>query len=184
MKSLMPFLIIAISVGGFYLYVSPTYGEINALRAKKAEYTDALSKAKELRDKRDTILAEYNAIAPTDIVRLKRIVPNVTDNVDVVTNINTIASQYGMTVRGVKITQPPAQDRTVVADASKGDPYKTITVAFSITGPYDVFTRFLTDLESNARLFDVSMLSIKTRDDKVGQGMFDYSVEVSAYSLR
>lgn len=166
----------------YFMYISPSYADMKELVIKKNDYTNALSKADELKEKRKKILAEYEAIDPMDREKLDRILPSVTDNVDVVTNINLIASSYGMTARGVRITQPQTQDRVIIPDASKANPYKTIKVVFSMSGPYADFTKFLRDLESNSRLFDVTSLTMKTKDEKFG--IFDYSIEVSAYSLR
>lgn len=182
MKSFIPFIVIGICIGMYFMYISPSYAEMKGLMVKKADYTDALSKADELKEKRKTILAEYESIDPADRERLDRIVPDVTDNVEVVTNINFIASMYGMTVRGIKIAEPQAQDRVIIADASKANSYKTVKITFSVNGPYAEFMKFLTDLESNSRLFDVTSLSIKTKDEKIG--IFDYTLEVSAYSLK
>ncbi|KKR45028.1 MAG: hypothetical protein UT81_C0024G0004 [Parcubacteria group bacterium GW2011_GWA2_40_14] len=48
MKNLAPFIIIAISLGMYFLYVSPTMADIRLLSAKKSEYTNVLLKSKEL----------------------------------------------------------------------------------------------------------------------------------------
>ena len=181
MKSFIPFIIIAISIAAYYLYLSPMYADIGVLQAKKAEYTGALAKAKELGVKRDKILAEYNAIPPESILRLKRIIPDNVNNVEIVTNINAIASQYGMSVRGVKIDQQQSQDRGDGTAKTVQSPFKTLTIGFTVSGSYDQFLKFLKDLESNARLFDVSNLAIK--NNSKGKTGFDFTVEVKAYSL-
>ncbi len=182
MKSFTPFIVIAICIGMYYLYIGPTYADIGLLSAKKAEYTDALANAKQLTERRDAILEQYNAINPGDVIRLKQILPDGTNNVDIVTNINAIASQYGMVVRGVKISAASAESRTAVAGTPKS-PYTTTNIVFTTTGPYQQFTLFLRDLESNVRLFDVVSLSIGPSSKSTNGGVFDYTLGLTAYSL-
>ena len=183
MKSFTPFIIIAVSIVMYYVLISPLYSDVSALQTKKAQYADVLVKSEQLKTRRDALLAQYNAIQPIDIIKLKRIVPDMIDTVDVVTNINSIASQYGMVVRGVKIADSKNQtDQTSTTGGTSGDgAYQTTGITFSVNGTYSQFVSFLRDLESNARLFDVTSLSIAAGDQKTAG--LQYTVGLNTYSF-
>lgn len=167
------------------MYIAPLYGEVLALSAEKAQYTDVLAQSVELKTLRDNVQATYNSIPPQNIDQLNKILPDVIDNVGIVTNINAVAAQYGMTVRSVKITAPQSTDRTDVTTVST-QPYKMTNINFAVKGTYQQFISFLRDLEVNVHLTDVDALSIKSPAASAtgsSSGIFEYTVDVRAYSL-
>ncbi len=182
MKSFLPFIIIAICIGAYYLYISPAYAEISTLSAKKSEFTDALNKSKEVKQRRDSLLVSYNAISPDDIARLKKIIPESENSALLAENINSIASQYGMVIRSVKIDVLQPQGRDGVVAVASG-PYQTTTMSFTVKGTYDQFIKFLQDIESNTRLADVVSLSAKGDQKSSGIQTFQYTVQMHTYSL-
>ncbi len=184
MKSFLPFIVIGICIALYYMYMAPTYADITALSTTKSEYTSALANIALLKSHRDAILAQYSAIDPSNIAKLQEIIPGTSNSVDVVSNINALAAQYGMSIRQVKITEPQTEDRTAVDSTAPTAPYQTSTITFSTTGPYQQFTLFLHDLESNIRLFDVTSLSIASDQKTPTAQLFDYTVTVNTYSLQ
>ena len=75
MKSFLPFIIIAVCVAMYFMYISPTWAKDQTLMAQKAEYTNVLDKIKELTAERDKAIAEYNSISPEDIDKLNKLIP-------------------------------------------------------------------------------------------------------------
>lgn len=165
------------------MYIGPMYGDIQKLTSKKAEYVTAISNINQLKVHRDEILAQYNAIAPSDIARLQKIIPDTSNSVDIVSNISSIAAQYGMSIRQVKINVSQVQPRNAATQTTPVDPYKQTSISFTITGPYEQFIAFLKFMESNIRLFDVTDLVIGANQKGPSAGVFDYTVSVTAYSL-
>ena len=185
MKNLTPFIIIAISLGMYFLYVSPTMADIRLLSAKKSEYTNVLLKSKELAQKRDSMLSAYNSIREEDESRLSKVIPTTFDQVRLVNDINAMANRYGMKVLDFKVEESKAEIRSDIISQSKEELYKTIAVTFTTNGQYIEFIRFLRDLESSLRLIDVGSLSIKTDGGKSsGAHSLDYSIQIYTYSLR
>lgn len=182
MKAFTPIILIAISIATYYMYISPKYADVQKLVAEKARYVDTLKKAGELKTKRDAILADYSAVPPEDIDRLKKIIPDKFDSVLMVRHLDTVASKYGMVIKGVKIAEQKAETREQ-AVAPQSEQYKTISVTFSVKGTYDQFLKFLKDLESGLYLMDVSKLSMKEDIKNASITSFDYGVEIRTYSL-
>src|SRR5258708_4312003 len=119
MKLTLPITLIVISLGMYFLYISPTVAEIKALNLKKAEYNTALVSASELKAKRDQVLIDYNNISSGDIDRLNKIIPEQFNSVLFANDLNTVASSYGLLVKDFKADEPKADVRDlIVADPS------------------------------------------------------------------
>ncbi len=182
MKAFTPIIIIALCAGAYYVYLSPAYTEIQALTAKRDQYTGVLEKAKEIGAKRDAILTSYNSIAPDDLDRLKKAIPEKFNPVVFAKYVSGSAAKYGMAVKDVKITYLDIDTGQEVATSAESS-YKTMSVGFSVKGTYDQFTKMLKDLESGLYLVDVTSLTLSSDAKTSGASTYNYTVEVHTYSL-
>ena len=191
MKALTPFIVIAICIGMYFIYISPTIADIQSLSTEKASYDNVLQQSKDLTSERDSLLATYNNISQSDITRLDKVVPDTFDGVTFANDINTIASHYGITVKDMKFNEPNAADRTAVGADRTHQVYKTTTVTFALDGQYQAFESFLKDVETSLRLIDVTLLSARalgaanSPNQKIQPGnTIEYTVQVNTYSLK
>lgn len=184
MKTFLPFIIIGICIGMYFMYISPTWAEIGTLTARKAQYTNVLDKVKELTAERDAAITAYNNIPADDIARLSKIVPSKFDPVLFVNDVNNLALKYGLNMKEFNTNLANTSSRDVVSEDTR--PYKTITVSLKVTGPYSQFIKFLKDVESSLHLMDVVNLSV-TANVGTGKNPVDsnpeYSLEIHTYSL-
>jgi Tfp pilus assembly protein PilO len=184
MKLILPIIIIALCVGMYFLYISPTALEIKSLAVKKAEYDNVLEKAREIKAKRDAVLADYNSITEDEITRLNKIVPSNFDSVLFVNDLNAAAGKYGMVVQDYKTNEPEANNREGITEPTS-EVYRTTTVTFKLVGPYSQFIKFLNDIESSLRLIDLTSLAVAPIKDKNPRvDSLEYVLEVKTYSLR
>ncbi len=167
----------------YFMYISPTLADITALSSQKAQFSDILSKSKQLKNQRDAVLTSYNNIAEDDINRLNKIIPDKFDTVLLISDLNALASRYGLVMSNFKVDAPTASVRNTAVTRQKTDLYKTITVGFSVSGPYDAFVSFLKDAESSLRLMDITSLNIKSSSQK-GDSSLQYTLQLYTYSLR
>lgn len=183
MKGVFP--IIALVVAGvvFYFYVDPTYTQIKELRKEEATLNTALSRALELQATRDQLLSRYNTFSPEDLARLEKMLPDHVDNVRLALDMDSLASQYGMRIRNVSIEAPDEkktksrQTQTVGPDERT---YESMVLSFTVSGQYDTFRTFLTDLEQSLRLVDIESLSFTSTD----VGLYDFTVSLRTYWLK
>ena len=178
MKSFTPLILIGICIAAYYIYLSPSYTEVKNLTATKNSYNDILLKAKDIIQKRDSVLASYNSLPQEDNDRLRKFLPDKFDNALMANHINSMANKYGMIAQDILISQQ------ISADSSNSYGYKTHLVSFFVTGSYDNFISFLKDLEVNLNLVDITSLVVKS-DDKTAQGQnLQFSFEFKTYSLK
>ena len=167
----------------YYMYISPTIDDIKILSAKKAEYVNVLQKSRELNDKRDSLLTDFNSIDQANITKLSKIIPETFDPVLFLNDLSVMASKYAMAVKDFKISSPTSQAKNDSL-SQKNDIYKNMVATFSVTGSFEQFVHFLKDVESSLRILDVTSLSITTASvDKISS-TYTYKLEVHTYSLR
>jgi Tfp pilus assembly protein PilO len=190
MKSFVPFIIIAICVGMYFMYISPLITDIEGLRAKKAEYVGVLEKAKDVKIKRDAALQAYNNIPEEDISKLDKIVPTKFDGVRMLNDLSVAVSRYGLTLMDFSTNQSGVASRDSSASGTDPGQHNVVGVNVRIVGPYDQFIRFLKDVETNLQLVDVTGISItagssSNNNQKVqDNNSLQYVLEFNTYSLK
>jgi Tfp pilus assembly protein PilO len=182
MKGVFP--IIAVVVAGFlfYMYVDPIYAQIKVLRAEEATLNTALSRALELQTTRDQLISRYNTFSPEDLARLDKLLPDHVDNVRLVLDMDSLASQYGMRVRNVAIEKQEEKKKTTRTQAVGPDErmYESMVLSFTVTGDYSTFRSFLKDLEQSLRLVDVESVGFTASET----GLYDVTIGLRTYWLK
>ncbi|MDO8594714.1 MAG: type 4a pilus biogenesis protein PilO [bacterium] len=192
MSNLISLLLILASFGVLFGYVQPTYGDatgsavlteqsIVELKETMAGYADALNKTKEIEKERTGLLQKYNEIPLADRSRLEKLLPDHIDSVRLIIDINTIAAQYGMTLRNIGLTD----GKSVSSKASgstigpKDDKVKGVELKFSVSGAYNEFRSFMKDLEQSLRLVDVESVNFSAGDEDT----YTYTLSIVTYRL-
>lgn len=184
MKSIFSILVISVCIAAYFVYIKPLSVDVKALTAKKAEYTHVLNSVKEIKEKRDEILAQYDSISQTDIEKLNKIIPAKVDDVKLLNDLNNIGSKYGMIIKDFKSSDPNASASRDGVVENPDQIYKTTNINFTISGPYNKFLDFLSEVESGLSLLDVTHLVIKQETVQGGQQILSYVLEANVYSLR
>ena len=182
MSKLTPIILVIFSGILFVTFINPQYQQVKDLQEQKAQYDEILTKAKELLSKRDTLQKQYRSVPQDDLNRIGAMLPDNLDNVKLVLDLDRMASTYGITIRNVNVSdnrqKSTNEDKKVaVTDNSL---FGVATISFTVTAPYDVFLKFLRDLEDGLRLIDITNLSINPKDPRA----YDYSVTFKTYWLK
>jgi Tfp pilus assembly protein PilO len=179
MKFFTPILFLIIAGAIFFWYINPAYLGLKTTLAKEAQLDSALTRSRELQGVRDQLLSRYNTFAPDDLTRLQKLVPDHVDNVRLILDLDSMASRYGMRVKDVVIEGD--KSREVRGQIGPGDTaYESVILSFTVSGSYDAFRGYLSDLEKSLRLVDVVGLSFKANDN----GIYDFTVDIKTYWLK
>lgn len=176
MKNSTAFILLLISAGLFYTFIMPQYAKVKELRAQAASYRSVLDSATEVAQRRDELSLKYQALPKDEIANLEKILPEGVDIVELAINLDTIASKYGISVKGIKVGSDRENNTTSVVSTQSG-PYKKVTVSFDFVASYDNMRKFLKDLETNMRIIDVRSLSFTAAEN----GLNDYRVTADTY---
>jgi Tfp pilus assembly protein PilO len=183
MKALIPIICIALAGFLFYWYIDPTYAQIKELRTEEATLNQALTRALELQETRDQLVSRFNTFPSSDLTRLEKLLPDHVDNVRLVLDLDSLASQYGMRVRNVAIEKADKKGKQVQQTGSIGPDerlYESMVLSFTATGTYDTLRQFMIDLEKSLRLVDIEAISFSAGDGE----LYDVTIAVRTYWLK
>jgi len=193
MSNTISIILIAASAGLFFGYVNPTYGgvtgnaersmwSIQELAEERGRYADALEKTREIEQARVGLLEKYNRIPLEHRERIEKLLPDHIDSVRLIIDINTLASQYGMTLKNITLldAQTGTTRSPTPAIGPREERAKSAGLKFAVSGSYDDFRSFLRDLEQNLRLVDVGVLAFSAQTDSP---QYEYGITLSTYRL-
>lgn len=173
----------------FFLYTKPEYDKVQTTSAEIAQYDQALEKAAELQQLKQSLLARYNTFSPTDVDRLQKLLPDHVDNVRLILDIDSLAGRHAMALQNVVVSsaesvQTTNQSATAAVGASK-QKYDSVTLKFTTQGTYDTFLAFLGDLEQSLRIVDLVSLSLSNSAATPGrEPIYTYDVTLRTYWLK
>jgi Tfp pilus assembly protein PilO len=167
------------------MYVGPSYSNIQTLIGQEHQYQDALSKAAELGTVRDQLLTKYNSFSQDNLSRLSRILPDSVNTVKLVTDLDSIAGRYGITVHSVQITQALVDNSQAInTSVASTTPYNTTTINFSFSATYQNLVSYLKDLEKSLQMIDIKSVGFNVPQSGFNANIYDYTVSIETYSLK
>lgn len=189
MRFIFPYIFIALSISLFVFFARPLYKEVIVLRASSVAYDTALTHSTDLQKVRDTLVSKYANINDQDKNRLAHFLPNTVDNIQLILEIEKIASMNGMVVSNILFAPPQSiNDKSSASKSDTMKSYGTFNLEFKTQARYEVFSIFLQDLEKNLRLIDVKSISFainnNSRTASPDPLTYEYLVKIQTYWLK
>jgi hypothetical protein len=174
MRYIFLLLLIAGCVGIFIAIIIPRYDVINSERAQLATYNADLVTAGQLQQSRDTLIAQYNNINQADITNIETLLPDSVDDIRLIIQLDSLATKNNLSsLRNVNYDPDQVPSATTasgsapvpansisatptLSPAVSQSPYGQFVISFQTSGQYSNFLSFLSDLEQNLRLVDVT----------------------------
>lgn len=184
---------LALAGGIFFLFTQPTYDAIKVLGQEIGEFNQALDKASELQQLKQSLLSRYNAFNPADIDRLHKLLPDHVDNVRLVLDLDNLAARSGMALQNVIISNPSSEEGNpgVIGSIGGGrQKHDSLTLKFATRGTYQSFVTFLQELEASLRVVDLVSLNLEREvvaqsEAKSGaEPIFRYDITIRTYWLK
>ncbi len=204
MKFIFPTFLILVAIGIFFLVTDPLYKNISTLRTEVAAYDTALTHSTDLQKRRDSLLATYTNIAQADKTRLEHFLPSSVNNIELILEIEQIATVHMLQLKNIKFESPKA-DATAATTTSgvpaagavnqnalnSTTPYGVFQLEFSTDATYEDFVLFLRDLEHNLRIIDVRSINFSvpqvtagSKSATVNPNVYTYVLKVDTYWLK
>lgn len=180
---LFPALLVIAAVGLFLGYIQPTFtGDIASLKADITNYDAALASAERFKQKEVALTAEQAQISPEGLARLDTFLPDSVDNVQLILDLNSLASRSGVQLSDFDIAEDTSQAGPVTeAPALSGEPaYDHLDLSVSAIGSYPALRTFLAGVEGSLRPLDV--MEVKVTDSPTG--VYTYDLTFRLYWLR
>lgn len=184
MRLILSILMLVAVVAGFAFFIVPHYNSISALRAQQADYETILTNARQLKQESNALVTKYNSFDPVQLGELTTMLPSNPENMKLILALQNVASQNGMVLQNVKIDDPDvdaaAQNSRPGAGASSD--LGTLTIDFSMAGPYASFTSFIKTIERSLRMLEIQKVSFAVSDPK--SQSYQYTVSIKTYWLK
>lgn len=151
-------LILLAAAAVFFLLV-PQWNAVSALRADVSQLQSLSSELDQLGTQRDALIKEYTSISEADLKKVAELAPRDSENSSALVDLDTLASSNGLALSQIDFTNTASAGATALKlPATKS--YGEIPVSLSLRGTYDGFRKFLTGLEHNLRLVDVTDINL------------------------
>jgi Tfp pilus assembly protein PilO len=162
-------------VAGFFMFTSPFYKEVSALKTQVSAYNEALDNSKSLEAERDKLTQKYNSLDKDSLIKLERLLPDSVDNIKLILEIEKLAIPYGMVLKDVKYDTTTKEEtdsnlatrntKNVTVQQDNKD-YGAWDLEFSTQGSYFDFLNFVKDIEKNLRIVDIVSVQFASANDK------------------
>ncbi|OGG73212.1 hypothetical protein A3A38_02350 [Candidatus Kaiserbacteria bacterium RIFCSPLOWO2_01_FULL_53_17] len=189
-RTLFSLLFLAGAIALFFLYTKPAYDGVRAIQDKITEYDQALNKAAELQRLKQSLLSRYNAFNPIDVDRLHKLLPDHVDNVRLVLDLDTLASQHGFALQNVVIdASGPVKiaEQAAPTIGPNRQTFDSLTLRFATAGTYPKFVAFISALEQSLRIVDVVALTMDTDSAAPASGgepVYRFDITLRTYWLK
>ncbi len=181
MKGTTAFSLLLVAAALTYTVIMPQYSKVEARRAEAAQYEEVLNNVSDLSRKRDELLIKYNALPKGDVDKLKKILPDNVNVVELTLNIDAIASKYGISIKSIRTTESKANQSATVVEAPDSGPYQRVTLTFSFISSYENFRKFVRDLEQSLRIIEIRNITFTNNNDS---SLNDYQMQIDTYWLK
>jgi Tfp pilus assembly protein PilO len=180
----------------FFFYTQPAYDLVRTDQAQIDQYNQALDKAAQLQQLKQSLLARYNAFDPNNLDHLQKLLPDHVDNIGLILELDNLAGHYGLALQNVDVstpgTQTPAAKTAVGSVGVANQTYSSLTLTFSTQGAYDSFVQFMNDLQSSLRVVDIVSLTVSPvgttnaagRPGVPAQPVYTYQITLRTYWLK
>lgn len=181
-------ILLGASVGLFFMFIKPNYSDndtsVVALKKERETIARTFDSLKELEEKQQELSAKQNQFAARSdgaALKLDRMLPTQINPVLLIMELNTIAADYGMTIKNVKFESKASQNTPANQPAVYEIPkdYQPYNLSFSVDGSYSNFVNFIRSLESNLRTTDVLAVTLTANERS---DIYQYSVKITTYS--
>jgi len=179
-KTIIIILAFLTSIGMIWQIVLPVYSEVKerqeTLNSKKIE----LQKLQEVINKMNELVGVYKE-KETEIEKIWQILPKESDITGLLVQFESLSAQSGLFLSSINFSEVGQQQETagLPEETQPQLPYKTLSISIKITGSYDAFKNFLSNLENELRLVDVQSISFAPKGEI--NDIFDFSLTGNVY---
>lgn len=182
-----PIILVIAAILVFFFYISPQFEASKDLGDRVGELKQSLEQAQDLQTIRSAKLAEFNQFPENEKKKLEVMIASRPDKARIFNTISKIASQNGVSIEEVVFKGEQDNSRSRRGQAEEvasvaGTNLQEVKVGFSVQGTYTNFESFVSDIETNLQIMDIT--SIKAgQSGSVGGGQL-YNVELTTYALK
>lgn len=175
--------ILLVAVAVVMMYIKPRYDETKNLETTITQLELAEENSRNLSEEWGRLIDQYDAVPEDDRERVLAMIPDDTDNVKLILEIDALAASLGLSLLDIDVDDSVVfQSDSEIAAAE----YGTLGLKMTVVGEYLAFIEFAEKLESSLRLIDIKEISFSPErdDDEPDNSVYEYELVVHTYWLR
>lgn len=189
---LFAFLFVVAAFVCFFDLVQPAYSGMETLRSQQLGEENYIASETALVKQAQTAIATYESESQS-VANVELAMPSGEDIAGALTQIEGIAANNGITIGSIAVTPPAVklQSSASVTGAPSSilmKPLGNFSFKLSAAGSYESFKNFLSEVETNIRIFDVENMSLEPSNIAANGGkatapsdIFDYTLTLVTY---
>lgn len=185
-RGITSIILIAVGLLAYYFFFLPQLDALQAARFESETAGSAIQELTDLEAKRDQLTDTYNNVKASLLQKIDQVMPTGPSASALLSDLDAIARKDGVILKSVDFGEVTALSKTTAA-AKKAPAAQQIAVQqqgvqvlpfkLAVVGRYDAFRRFLSDLELNQRLIDVTAVNFGS---SVGE-VYQFDVQAKTY---
>ncbi len=185
-RIILPILLIVFALGISVIFTQPFLtapaqidpetdelsGGVMALLEEKETFATALDNARALKERINELDVKLSAISDEQIRRLDAFLPDEVDEIQLIVDVNNIASRSGMKISDVSTNWNDDNDSEADGD---GSAVESLTLSFKVAGSYGQLRSFIKDIAQSLRIMDVESISFSL-DEETAVSTYDITL--------
>lgn len=176
--AILTYIVLILSIG--YAFIYPKMGEISFLMGEKEKYENYIEIIKNIENKKNELLTEFNKISVEDKKSIESLLPNSFDFVKLISQIDAVANKYNISIDKISSKEKSSSVGDSIESAGPSEIYNSAIIGFSFVASYEKFNNFIKDLEKSLRILDIKSMKVNTQES----GNYSYDVEFETYWLK
>lgn len=170
-KAIISIIFLATAAIVFFVWTQPLFNEVKDLMSQSSSFEEALSTSRQIQEKRNSLLSQYNKISKENVGRLNKLLPSQPDSIKYILEIEKVAQQNGIILKDIDIREETEGIQKAVSE--KESLFESVPLSMKVIGSYKSFYSFLGNLERSLRLTDVNAVSFSAADSD----FYEFNIE-------
>lgn len=184
MSSVLALVFVVAAFGVYFNLVQPKYNDIMSERGELASLTGSIDAQRSTLKTVGELVVKYEQSQDARD-QISFALPTDPKASEALAQLNGIAMVHNLSAQAYALTiatNGPSGDKSRSQDKTKLETYPAKTVLFQVrlTGSYEDFQKYLENLQTNIRLFDVKTIGV-AEAGKPDQNIYNFELRVAAY---
>jgi Tfp pilus assembly protein PilO len=189
-KLLFPILLVILSIGLYFTYLSPAYDILLAFQAQSEELDNTIKESQKFIELHNSLLEKFSSIPASHRANISKILPDAIDVVRLILDVDALAGKHNLVIRSFDVPQIENSETSNSKSAQEvGEVNENVgsaVITIECAGKYTDLKNFLSEIETSMALMDVVELQVETVDlsqpGAVRENM--YTLGLQAYWLK
>ena len=178
MKNSISIFLIVASVLIFFGYIKTGIADVEVISNELKVYQDTIKQADELEQQIKKFRGDIEALNPQDMEKLSKLVPGKLDTINLIIDINTVASNFGLAISDISLGANKEDSSNT--SARNDTMYEDVDFSFKVNTSYSNFISFIGALEKSLRLVDITSITFSPAEKET----YDFSINLKTYWIK